>query len=105
MLNLLLPVLVIASVLALTRWVPRHPRWRTAMVFVNVAATSRYLWWRYTETLNWSGGWATGISLAMFAAECYGFLVVVHHYVVAMRTVARVPAPSPDREFCPSVDI
>ena len=105
MLNLLLPVFVVASVLALTRWVPRHPRWRPVMVLVNVAATSRYLWWRYSETLNWSGGWSTAISLAMFAAECYGFLVVLHHYVVAMRTVPRAPAAPPAADFCPSVDI
>jgi cellulose synthase (UDP-forming) len=105
MLNLLLPVFVVASVLALTRWAPRHPRWRSAMVFLNVAATSRYLWWRYTETLNWDGGWSTAVSIAMFGAECYGFLVVLHHYVVAMRSVPRAPAPPPGRDFCPNVDI
>jgi len=75
------------------------------MVLVNVAATSRYLWWRYTETLNWSGGWSTAVSVAMFGAECYGFLVVLHHYVVAMRTTPRVAAPPPGPGFCPSVDV
>jgi hypothetical protein len=48
------------------------------------------------------GGWSTAVSLAMFAAECYGFLVVLHHYVVAMRNDPRAPAQPPGPEFCPA---
>ena len=105
MTTLLVPVIVIAFSLALTRLAPRNRQWLPLVVFVNVVVTGRYLWWRYSETLNWTGGWSTVISLVTYGAELYGFLVVLHHYVVAMRTVERKPAPPPGADFNPSVDI
>ena len=65
----LLPFLLLASMMALSRWVPHHPRWRPLVVALNLLATVRYLWWRGTETLNWDGGAATVMSVAIFAAE------------------------------------
>jgi cellulose synthase (UDP-forming) len=104
MLIFLLPFLLLASTMVLTRWVPSHPRWRPIVVALNLAATVRYLWWRGTETLNWDGGWGTAMSLAIFAAELYGFVVLLQHYSVATVSLDRTTAP-PDEAFCPSVDI
>jgi cellulose synthase (UDP-forming) len=104
MLIFFLPFLLLASTMALTRWVPHHPRWRPLVIAINLAATVRYLWWRGTETLNWEGGWGTLMSLAIFAAELYGFVVLLQHYSVATRSLDRTSAP-PDANFCPSVDI
>ena len=95
---------LLASAYALTRWVPRHPRWRPALIALNLIVTVRYLYWRATETLNWNGGWGTAASLVVYAAELYGFLVVLHHYVIATRTVDRRSVP-PDHAFSPSVDL
>jgi cellulose synthase (UDP-forming) len=97
-------VVLLASTYALTRWVPRHPRWRPALILLNLIVTVRYLYWRATDTLNWQGGWGTVASLVVYAAELYGFLVVLHHYVIATRTIDRTSIP-PDREFSPSVDL
>jgi len=104
MLIFLLPLLLLASTMALTRWVPHHPRWRPLVIALNLVATVRYLWWRGAETLNWDGGWGTAMSLAIFAAELYGFVVLLQHYSVATRSLDRATAP-PDVNFCPSVDI
>ena len=101
---LVIPVLLLLCTMALTRWVPHHPRWRPLVIVLNLAVTFRYLWWRSTETLNWEGGFGTAISLATFAAEIYGFLVVLHHYSIATRSVDRTSTP-PDARFSPSVDI
>ena len=100
----LIPVLLLLCTMVLTRWVPYHPRWRPLVIALNLVVTTRYLWWRSTETLNWDGGWGTAISLATFGAEIYGFLVVLHHYAIATRSVDRTTAP-PDAQFSPSVDI
>jgi len=104
MLIFFLPFLLLASTMALTRWVPHHPRWRPLVVALNLVATVRYLWWRGTETLNWDGGAATVMSLAIFVAELYGFVVLLQHYSVATVSLDRTTAP-PDDAFCPSVDI
>jgi cellulose synthase (UDP-forming) len=101
---LVIPALLLLCTMALTRWVPYHPRWRPLVIVLNLAVTFRYLWWRSTETLNWEGGFGTAISLATFAAEIYGFLVVLHHYSIATRSVDRTSTP-PDARFSPSVDI
>jgi len=101
---LVIPLLLLLCTMALTRWVPYHPRWRPLVIVLNLAVTFRYLWWRSTETLNWDGGLGTAISLATFAAEIYGFLVVLHHYSIATRSVDRTSTP-PDARFSPSVDI
>ena len=104
MLIFLLPLLLLVCTMTLTRWVPYHPRWRPLVIVLNVAVTARYLWWRSTETLNWEGGWGTAISLATYGAEIYGFLVVLHHYSIATRSLDRTTTP-PDAKFSPSVDI
>jgi cellulose synthase (UDP-forming) len=104
MLIIVLPVLLLLCTMVLTRWVPSHPRWRPLVIALNVVVTARYLWWRSTDTLNWEGGWGTAVSLATYAAEIYGFLVVLHHYSIATRSVNRTTAP-PDAQFYPTVDI
>ena len=104
MLIMLLPLVLLASAMVLTRWVPHHPRWRPIVVALNLVATVRYLWWRGTETLNWDGGFGTVMSLAIFAAELYGFVILLQHYSLATVSRDRATTP-PDDAFCPSVDI
>jgi cellulose synthase (UDP-forming) len=102
--KMLLVALLLAGTVALSRWVPRHPRWRPFVIALNLLVSIRYLWWRGTETLNWESGWGIAVSLTVYLAEIYGFLVVLHHYVIATRTT-RPEAPPPDTEFAPSVDV
>jgi cellulose synthase (UDP-forming) len=102
--KMLLVALLLAGTVALSRWVPRHPRWRPLVIALNLLVSVRYLWWRGTETLNWESGWGTAVSLTVYLAEIYGFLVVLHHYLIATRA-SRRQAVAPEPTFCPSVDV
>jgi cellulose synthase (UDP-forming) len=95
---------IVLATIVLTRWVPRHPRWRPFVIALNLAITLRYLWWRAAETLNWEGGAGTWLSLTIYAAEIYGFLIVLHHYLIATRRRKREAQP-PDAAWSPSVDV
>ena len=92
------------SAVILSRWVPRHPRWRGLVIVLNLAVTIRYLWWRGAHTLNWDGAWGVALSLTVYVAELCGFLVVLHHYAIATRSVRRRADP-PGPDYAPSVDV
>ena len=104
MVKLGLVVLVLAASVALSRWVPSHRRWRPLVVILNLAITIRDLCWRGTETLNWESPWGIAVSLAVFLAEIYGFIVVLHHYIISTRATHR-QAPALAETFRPSVDV
>jgi len=99
----LLAVFLLITVL-LSRWVPRHPRWRPFVIALNLFITIRYLWWRGTDTLNWSSSGELAVSLTLYLAELFGFIVVLHHYLIATRSTDRRAEP-PEADFSPSVDI
>lgn len=104
MLKMVLVAVLLAAAVVLGRWVPRHPRWRLPVIVLNLAISMRYLWWRGTETLNWESGWGMTISLTVYLAELYGFLVVLHHYLIATRSSRpRAEPPAPDRQL--TVDV
>jgi cellulose synthase/poly-beta-1,6-N-acetylglucosamine synthase-like glycosyltransferase len=44
------------------------------------------------------------VSMTAYLAELYGFVVVLHHYAIATRSLDRRSTP-PDVRFAPSVDI
>jgi len=102
--NLLPVLLLLVSAVALSRLVPTHPRWRPLVIALNLSITIRYLVWRGTETLNDEGVWGLAVSLSVFLAELYGFLVVLHHYLIATRSTDRRAVP-PGSDFCPTVDV
>ncbi len=102
--KLALVALVLAATVALSRWVPRHPRWRPVVIALNLLVSVRYLWWRGTETLNWADGMSIAVSLTVYLAEIYGFLVVLHHYAIATRATDRQAAP-PGPAYAPPVDV
>ncbi|MFQ5719503.1 MAG: glycosyltransferase family 2 protein [Acidobacteriota bacterium] len=104
MVKLAMVAVVLAAAVVLSRWVPRHPRWRPVVIILNLLISVRYLWWRATQTLNWESGWGIAISLTVFCAEIYGFLVVLHHYTLAMRaTDHQAPDAAAGRQ--PTVDV
>jgi cellulose synthase (UDP-forming) len=104
LIRLLLVLLLLAATVGLSRWVPRHPRWRPLVIALNLAVTIRYLWWRGTQTLNWESGWGIAVSLTVYLAEIYGFLVVLHHYLIATRATDR-HVPQGMADFRPTVDL
>ena len=102
--KMLLVAVLLAATVGLSRWVPRHPRWRPLVIALNLLVTVRYLWWRGTETLNWDSAAGAAVSITVFAAEIYGFLVVLHHYLIATRA-SDPRAEPPGSGFQPTVDV
>ncbi len=76
---------------------------------LSVAFSTRYLYWRYTETLPIGEG-HTGFDLflasGLIAAETYAYLILVLGYFQVMWPLHRRPVPLPeDHELWPTVDV
>jgi cellulose synthase (UDP-forming) len=76
------------------------------MVLLSIVASSRYIWWRLTQTTSLNGGFEWFFGVGLIAAECYTWLVMVMGYVQNARPLRRKPVPLPlDRTVWPTVDI
>jgi cellulose synthase (UDP-forming) len=76
------------------------------MVLLSIVASSRYIWWRLTQTTSLNGGFEWFFGVGLIAAECYTWLVMVLGYVQNARPLRRKPVPLPlDRSRWPTVDI
>jgi len=82
------------------------PQWRLAAAFVSLAASSRYLWWRATETLYLDSLSDATLSVALLGAELYGFTIMVGGYfqTAVMKERTPIPLDVPEHEL-PSVDV
>jgi cellulose synthase (UDP-forming) len=76
------------------------------MIVFSIVASSRYIWWRLTQTMDLNSGFAAFFGAGLLAAECYTWLIMVLGYVQNGRPLRRKPVPLPaDRALWPSVDI
>jgi len=76
------------------------------MVTLSVSTSTRYLWWRYTETLNWADPVALWLGLGLLAAETYAWMVLILGFFQTIRPLNRKPAKLPkDMETWPCVDV
>jgi cellulose synthase (UDP-forming) len=76
------------------------------LMVLSIVASSRYIWWRLTQTtdLNQGSEWVLGIGL--LAAECYTWVVAVLGYFQNIQPLRRKPvALSEDRALWPTVDV
>lgn len=79
-------------------------RWKFGLVALNLLFSLRYLHWRAACTLNYSSDGRLMVSLALLAAECYGFLSVLLFFVQVMSPGGgRASEPFP--EEAPRVDV
>lgn len=87
------------------RRLPSH--FSTLMLMVlSVTVSGRYLWWRYTSTLNLDSPLDSAFGIGLLAAETYSWCVLLLGYVQCALPLRRTPAalpPSP-REW-PTVDV
>lgn len=76
------------------------------MVTFSVNQSSRYLYWRFTETLNFDS-WLDGVfGVILILAELYAWFVLLMGYVQTIWPLKRKPEPLPaDTSLWPSVDI
>jgi cellulose synthase (UDP-forming) len=75
------------------------------MMVFSIVASSRYVWWRLTQTTDLHHlEWFLGIVL--LAAECYTWIVMVLGYFQNIQPLRRQPvALSEDRTLWPTVDV
>ncbi|WP_293770651.1 UDP-forming cellulose synthase catalytic subunit [uncultured Pantoea sp.] len=93
---------------ALAMGIRRVPgRLSTMMLIVlSLTVSCRYLWWRYTSTLNWDDPVSLVLGLLLIAAETYAWVVLVLGYFQTLWPLNRQPVSMPDdRATWPSVDL
>lgn len=78
----------------------------TMLVLISLLATSRYVWWRVTQTLAWDSPLESVLSSGLFLAEFYAWMVLVLGYIQTIWPLHRPVAALPDDPaLLPSVDI
>ncbi|WP_371929420.1 UDP-forming cellulose synthase catalytic subunit [Photobacterium sp. CCB-ST2H9] len=76
------------------------------LIILSVTASCRYLWWRYTSTLNWDEPLALGLGCLLLLAETYAWLVLMLGYFQNIWPLNRKPVALPsDTELWPTIDI
>ncbi|WP_429009990.1 UDP-forming cellulose synthase catalytic subunit [Aeromonas allosaccharophila] len=98
-------VLLLALVALLLRVVPgRYPA--LMLIVLSVTVSCRYIWWRYTSTLDWFDPVSLFCGLLLLLAETYAWLVLLLSYWQTAWPLHRKPAPLPsDRSCWPTVDL
>lgn len=81
-------------------------RMTIGLVVVSTALSTRYMWWRTTQTLHFDNPLAAGLGIGLYMAELYAWLILVLGYVQCVwpldRKVREISGPP---ETWPTVDI
>ena len=76
------------------------------LIVLSLTVSCRYIWWRYTSTLNWDDPVSLVCGLILLFAETYAWIVLVLGYFQVIWPLNRQPVPLPkDMSQWPSVDI
>ncbi len=80
------------------------------MITLSILVSTRYMYWRLTETLGWGMSHRDGIdtffSVGLVAAEMYAFIVLFLGYFQVLWPLQRKPVPLPKQvDQWPTVDI
>ncbi|WP_159566808.1 UDP-forming cellulose synthase catalytic subunit [Budvicia diplopodorum] len=76
------------------------------MIVLSLTISCRYIWWRYTSTLNWDDPLSLICGLLLLAAETYAWVVLLLGYFQSVWPLHRKPVPLPENlTDWPSVDI
>lgn len=76
------------------------------LIVLSLTVSCRYLWWRYTETLNWGDPFSLICGLLLLAAETYAWVVLILCYFQTVWPLHRQPVPMPaDINSWPTVDL
>lgn len=76
------------------------------LIVLSLTVSCRYIWWRYTATLNWNDPLSLTCGLILLFAETYAWIVLVLGYFQVIWPLNRQPVPMPnDMALWPSVDI
>lgn len=76
------------------------------LIVLSVTVSCRYLWWRYTSTLNWNDPLDMTCGLLLLGAETYTWLILILGYFQTIWPLNRQPVPLPeDTTRWPTVDL
>ncbi len=76
------------------------------LVLLSSVVSLRYMYWRVTDTLDYSGFWQTFLGTGLLLAEIYALMALVLSYVQSIWLLDRKPVPLPaDPETWPVVDV
>lgn len=97
-------VLLWSAALFIRRLPGRYPT--LLLIVMSLVVSCRYLWWRYTATLNWDSALDLSFGIVLVLAETYSWIVLVLAYVQSLWPLDRKPAPLPaDSAHWPVVDV
>lgn len=76
------------------------------LIVLSLTVSCRYLWWRYTETLNWDDPVSLVCGLLLLFAETYAWVVLVLGYFQTIWPLNRQPVAMPDDiNSWPTIDL
>lgn len=76
------------------------------LIMLSVIVSCRYLWWRYTATLNWDKPFDLGCGVLLLMAETYSWVVLILGYIQTSWPLERKPVQLPsDVRLWPTVDL
>jgi cellulose synthase (UDP-forming) len=76
------------------------------MIVLSIVASSRYIWWRLTQTMDLNPGLESFFGFGLLAAEFYTWIIMVLGYIQNARPLRRKPVQLPhDRTLWPTVDV
>lgn len=77
-----------------------------AMIVLSITASSRYMYWRITDTVGFTSWLDACFGFGLVLAELYAFLVLLIGYFQTAWPLQRRPVPMPpDLQSWPSVDV
>ena len=77
-----------------------------AMIVLSISASSRYIYWRFTDTIGFTHWLDAALGYGLVLAELYAFAVLLIGYFQTAWPLQRRPVPMPaDVSTWPSVDI
>ncbi len=73
---------------------------------LSVVVSIRYIYWRLTDTLDYTGFWQTFLGTGLLLAEIYAVVALVLAYFQTLWPLDRKPVPMPDDvDSWPTVDV
>ncbi|PVZ82170.1 UDP-forming cellulose synthase catalytic subunit [Serratia sp. S1B] len=98
-------VLLLWGIAMVVRRVPgRFPS--LMLIVLSLTVSCRYMWWRYTSTLNWDDPLSLIFGLLLLMAETYAWIVLILGYFQTIWPLHRQPVPMPDDiSTWPTVDM
>jgi cellulose synthase (UDP-forming) len=102
--QLTLSVAIFVAALVVNRFSGRFAT--LALMFLSVVVSSRYLYWRVTDTMYMDHVFDLVLAGGLLLAEIYAFVVLLLGYVQTAWPLERAPEPLPeDQGAWPSVDV